>query len=285
MRSAPEPVFSADFFRALEVLARRRHARTRGTAAEPRAGSARMGFEHRAWQPGDDARRVDWRASARSPRVQVRRREEERGGELLLVLDRSASLCPQHARRDLDQRRLALAAGWLALEAGASVRLVAGDRAVQAFGGFERRVALQRALEALPAPAGADARPAWDALGPAPGRRALACGDPWGGAGWWRALAAAPAAGARELAILVLPEEDEPPATGLRVRDVETGATRTVALGGAARGRFARAWARHLEELRAHAHDCGWRPAELRLPRAAAPAGAILRVAEEAGLV
>ena len=42
--------------------------------------------------PGDDLRRVDWRASARSRHPQVRRYRDERAGEWLICLDGSASM-------------------------------------------------------------------------------------------------------------------------------------------------------------------------------------------------
>ena len=58
--------------------------------------------------PGDDPRRVDWRASARARHPLVRRYRDERAGEWLICLDRSASmgLVP-----DLWPRALQLAAG------------------------------------------------------------------------------------------------------------------------------------------------------------------------------
>jgi uncharacterized protein (DUF58 family) len=64
-----------------------------GALHHPRAVAEGLEFqEHRAWLPGDDPRRLDWRASARSRHPLVRRYRDERAGEWLLCLDRSASM-------------------------------------------------------------------------------------------------------------------------------------------------------------------------------------------------
>lgn len=46
----------------------------------------------RVYVPGDDTRTVDWRVTARTGRLHVRELVEERGTDVLLVLDQSASL-------------------------------------------------------------------------------------------------------------------------------------------------------------------------------------------------
>lgn len=48
--------------------------------------------EHRRIQPGDDPRSIDWRASARSRHLLVRRYRDERAASWLLLLDCSASM-------------------------------------------------------------------------------------------------------------------------------------------------------------------------------------------------
>lgn len=48
--------------------------------------------EYRSYQPGDDLRRIDWRAWARSDRYYVKEFEEETNLRLYLVLDCSASM-------------------------------------------------------------------------------------------------------------------------------------------------------------------------------------------------
>ena len=64
-----------------------------GRLPHPRSTPAGLEFlEHRPLMPGDDPRHVDWRASARSRSPLVRRYRDERAGEWLILLDRSASM-------------------------------------------------------------------------------------------------------------------------------------------------------------------------------------------------
>lgn len=265
------PLFPPDFFAALAALSRRRARPGGGLAADPRAGTGLPGFEHRAYTPGDDLRRIDWRASARSARPQVRLRERERGGELRLVLDRSASLAPRHPRRDRDQRRLALAIGWLHLEGGGMVRLHAGDLPARLFAGFERRAALQALLEQLP-PCAERRRGA--AAAGLPGRLVWLT-DPWS------ELPAAFAGGACVVS-LVLPEEDEPPAGGLLLRGAEEGGELRIELDPAV---FARRWEAWLAGRDRRLRALGARPVELRCGQVAAAAASLLQAAAEADLV
>lgn len=282
-RAAGPVLFPPEFFRALERLGRRPARAGAGRAAGWRRGAGLPGFDRRPFRPGEDLRLVDWRASARSRSALVRLREEERGGELLLLLDRSASLCPRHGRRDDDQRRLALALGWLQLQSGGTVRLCAGGPP-RLFAGFERRAALQRALEELPPPAGGDeALPIAPARGPAP--RLVALTDPWSGEPWWRSLKAAARRSAESLSVtLVLAEEDEPPAEGLRLLPVEGGPPLTVDLA-AGRAAYARRWEEWLQQRHRRCAALGVRALELRCAAAGAPATAILEAASLEGLV
>jgi len=83
---------------------------------------------------GDDVRSIDWRASARNPRVVVRTWQPERDRRVVLVLDTSRT----SAARVNDVPRLdslmdaALLLGALANRAGDRVDLVAGDNRVRA---------------------------------------------------------------------------------------------------------------------------------------------------------
>ncbi len=59
--------------------------------------SRRMGggvefAEHREYSPGDDLRRLDWKASARTGRTLVKRFESERRTDVQLLVDRSGSM-------------------------------------------------------------------------------------------------------------------------------------------------------------------------------------------------
>jgi uncharacterized protein (DUF58 family) len=48
--------------------------------------------EHKEYAPGDDVRRIDWKAVARTDRYSVKRFEDETEMQMLLVLDSSASM-------------------------------------------------------------------------------------------------------------------------------------------------------------------------------------------------
>jgi len=66
---------------------------TSGRLPHARSIPAGLEFlEHRVLMPGDDPRHVDWRASGRSRTPLVRRYRDERAGEWLILLDRSASM-------------------------------------------------------------------------------------------------------------------------------------------------------------------------------------------------
>ncbi|MDQ1392783.1 MAG: hypothetical protein QOF30_1760, partial [Acidimicrobiaceae bacterium] len=143
----------AAFLRRLELDVTRRLdglvsgdylALTSGPGTEP-AGA-------RAYNPGDDARRIDWSLTARSLAPHVRTTEADRELETWIVVDRSASLDFGTALRE--KREVALAAvagfGFLCVKAGNrfGVIIAGGDRLRQlpASGG---RPGLLAALSAL----------------------------------------------------------------------------------------------------------------------------------------
>jgi len=49
-------------------------------------------YDYAPYQPGDDARRIDWRVTARLPQPYVRRYREERELRVLIAMDASASM-------------------------------------------------------------------------------------------------------------------------------------------------------------------------------------------------
>ncbi len=65
---------------------------TAGQHRSPLRGAALEFAEYRAYQPGDELRRIDWRLFGRSDRMFVKRFEEENQLRVCLVLDQSASL-------------------------------------------------------------------------------------------------------------------------------------------------------------------------------------------------
>ncbi len=110
------------FVRELEALRRRLDIRARSGGAgehlaKRRGGSAEF-HEHRAYAPGDDLRRMDWAAYARTgePVLKLFRAEED--VVVRLVCDASASLgaCDAEGRSKLGvAKRLAAAIGFMAL--------------------------------------------------------------------------------------------------------------------------------------------------------------------------
>lgn len=87
-----------------ELLAQRARAarkplplrRSRAAPAGPQAsrvhGRGMDYAESRAYQPGDDVRRLDWRLTARSGKLHTKLFQEEREGRLLVLLDTHASM-------------------------------------------------------------------------------------------------------------------------------------------------------------------------------------------------
>jgi uncharacterized protein (DUF58 family) len=63
-----------------------------GRHRSPIKGTAPEFAEYRAYQPGDDLRRIDWRLYGRSDRLQVKQFEDENQLRVCLALDVSASL-------------------------------------------------------------------------------------------------------------------------------------------------------------------------------------------------
>ncbi|MEM1028808.1 MAG: DUF58 domain-containing protein [Myxococcota bacterium] len=108
-----------DFVRELEALRRRLDVRARSGGAGDRVARRRGGsaefYEHRPYAAGDDLRRVDWAAYARSgdPVVKVFRAEEDVVARLLC--DTSASLDFGTPRKIDVARRLAAAVGYMTL--------------------------------------------------------------------------------------------------------------------------------------------------------------------------
>lgn len=83
----------------------------------------------RPYEPGDDARRIDWNLSARAPVLHVRTTEAERDLQTWLVADRSASLDFGTAQREKRDVALAAVAAFGLLTVGTGNRfgvLVAG---------------------------------------------------------------------------------------------------------------------------------------------------------------
>ncbi|GAA0694156.1 uncharacterized protein (DUF58 family) [Dyella sp. SG562] len=109
--------------------------RSRATPSGPQAsrvhGRGMDYAESRAYQPGDDIRRLDWRLTARSGKLHTKLFQEEREGRLLVLLDTHGSMrFGTRARfKSVQAARAAALAGWLAARAGERVGALAfGER-------------------------------------------------------------------------------------------------------------------------------------------------------------
>jgi uncharacterized protein (DUF58 family) len=84
-----------------------------GQHRSPQKGSSVEFAEYRAYQPGDDLRRVDWRLYGRTDRLHVKQYEEETQLRVFVVLDTSASMdfrSPGALLRKIEYARITLAA-------------------------------------------------------------------------------------------------------------------------------------------------------------------------------
>lgn len=134
--------------------------------------------QYRAYEPGDEPRRIDWKLFARSDKFFVREAEEESPFAVWILIDGSASMAqadratPEWSRLDAAKllamciAELALAQGdrfgWMALqESGLGVADPRGGRDQR----DRMRVALSRLEAAGTFPSGATLAPLWERIG------------------------------------------------------------------------------------------------------------------------
>jgi len=152
--SDPRSLLDPAFVRELEALRRRLSVTVQSGAAGER-GSRRRGSsaefqDHRPYAPGDDLRRVDWAAFARTgePVLKLFRAEED--SVLRLVLDASGSLAFGSPQKFEVARRVAAAIGYLALANGQRAQvLIARQGAETSRRGLERIGVPRRGRDAL----------------------------------------------------------------------------------------------------------------------------------------
>jgi uncharacterized protein (DUF58 family) len=128
--------------------------------AGPRAASARSpGMEYaesRAYSPGDDVRRIDWRVTARTGRPHTKLYRLERGDDLYCVVDQRAPMRfgTRAAFKSVVAAELAALAGWAAAEGGERFGALvagAGGAAIRPGAAEGSTSALCAALAAQPA--------------------------------------------------------------------------------------------------------------------------------------
>lgn len=152
----PRSLLDPAFVRELEALRRRLAVTVQsggaGERASRRRGSSAEFQDHRPYAPGDDLRRVDWAAFARTgePVLKLFRAEED--SVLRLVLDASASLAFGSPQKFEVARRVAAAIGYLALANGQRAQILTARQAAHASRrGLERIAAPRRGRDALAA--------------------------------------------------------------------------------------------------------------------------------------
>jgi uncharacterized protein (DUF58 family) len=112
----------AELARIARILARflagRQHSPAGAAATGRTAGQGQEFLDYRQYQPGDDVRAVDWRASARSSALQVRRYSADVASDWYMCVDVSASMGAQGgANREL-ARKLSAALAYVLLHLG-----------------------------------------------------------------------------------------------------------------------------------------------------------------------
>ncbi len=149
MSSHARALLDPGFVRELEALRRRLELTVQsgsaGERASPRRGGSAEFQDHRPYAPGDDLRRVDWAAFARTgePVVKLFRAEED--SLLRVLVDASASLGFGAPPKLEVARRVAAAIGYLGLANGQRVQvLVAREASGPSAGRGLERVGLPR---------------------------------------------------------------------------------------------------------------------------------------------
>lgn len=127
-----EELFEPGFVRELEALRRRLEIRSRsggaGEHTSKKRGGAAEFLEHRSYVPGDDPRRIDWLAFARSgePVLKLFRAEEDVVLRLVLDTSRSLEVGTPHSKLH-HAKRLAACLGYMALASSERAQVISVD--------------------------------------------------------------------------------------------------------------------------------------------------------------
>ena len=246
----------------LALLARRAVASGRpGMRRSPLAGSSMEFADYRRYTPGDDFRRIDWRAYARLERLFLRLFEAEENRQVTVLVDCSDSM--QHGEKAALATKLAAALAYIALKSEDSVlvgaltdRLAAyrragsGGHALWSVGAF---------LSQLPQAGATDLNRALDDLGRVrtePGL-AVVISDFLSPSGYQTGLRSL-ARMRQEVALVqvLAPDEIEPDLQGdWQLRDSEGGGSIDVSITPAVLEAYRRRMEMYMQEIASFAHD------------------------------
>jgi uncharacterized protein (DUF58 family) len=131
---APDDSSLQRFAAAAGRLARGKPAFSSGAVAAPSAAVAGLEFrEFREYQPGDDAHRIDWRASARTHNPVIRQYRSELAANWCICLDDSASMAVVGGAKWRLAATLASACAYLLIHGGHRVGLLRFAHSVDDF--------------------------------------------------------------------------------------------------------------------------------------------------------
>jgi uncharacterized protein (DUF58 family) len=255
-------LLSAEFVRELEVLRRRLEVRARsgrgGDHLARRRGGSSEFEDHRPYAPGDDLRRIDWAAYARTDEPVLKQFRAEEDVLVRIVCDASGSLDYGEPRKLDVALKLAAAVGYMALARSERAQLfVAGSGLAKVESPLRGRAALAsflRALSAVEAKGETDLARAIDGVMQRSARPGMlvAISDFFDSGQVTQALGRAAQAGHDVLLVqVVAPDEVDPPLEGdFAFEDAETGRVVEVSLDASAVEAYARRFAGLCEELR-----------------------------------
>jgi uncharacterized protein (DUF58 family) len=223
-----------------------------------RPGSSLEFMDHRDYQPGDDLRRIDWAAYARSDRLTVKLFREEVSPHLDVALDGSRSMDLPETDKARGAAALTALLTSAAESAGYSHRVHLTAGGFEPVPGSEARPEAWRNLrfEASHAPAEAFARmpPRWKARGV----RVLISDLLWPGEPLPFLRRLSEGAAALHVVQLLAEADQTPPQRGnLRLVDSEDGQTRDIYIDAAAQQRYQRMLERQQQHWQAACRQIG----------------------------
>ncbi len=255
--------------RRLEVLRRHLVSRARsggvGERTSGRRGSSAEFRDHRAYAPGDDPRRIDWAAYARTDEPVVKLYRAEEDVVVRVAIDTSRSMDHGAPSKREAARAIGAAVGYLALARGERAELLGVDAGHAPRVSFTRGrsgvASLLRSLEALPAGGTAGLAQALPELLRRAGRPGwlVLVSDFLEPAALMGPLGAARAAGHDVALVQVLsPDELDPTLDGdLTLEDAESGEALDVSVDPTTLAAYARRLANLCDELRGCARRLG----------------------------